>query len=83
MLKRAGLDYWEHVDITYHEGIRELFAAYPDAEFYFLTKHGKELILHLIILMVRTDIFFVFGKETSGLPEEVLRRIRSGVYESR
>ena len=32
MLKSAGLDYWEHVDITYHEGIRELFAAYPDAD---------------------------------------------------
>ena len=30
MLKRAGLDYWEHVDITYHDGIRELFAAYPE-----------------------------------------------------
>lgn len=73
MLKRAGLDYWEHVDITYHEGIRELFAEYPEAEFHFLTKHGKKAHTSFDYSDVTKDIFFVFGKETSGLPEDVLK----------
>ena len=73
MLKRAGLDYWEHVDITYHEGIRELFAANPEAVFYFLTKHGESAHTAFDYSNVTKDIFFVFGKETTGLPEDVLR----------
>ena len=41
MLKRAGLDYWQYVDITYHEGIQEFFDAYPEAQFFFITKFGE------------------------------------------
>lgn len=73
MLKRAGLDYWKHVDITYHEGINELFAAYPEAQFYFLTKYGEKSYSAFDYSNESADIFFVFGKETSGLPDEVLR----------
>ena len=72
MLKRAGLDYWSHVDITYHDGIHDLFAAYPNAVFYFITKFGKKLYTAFDYSDVTADIFFVFGKETTGLPEEVL-----------
>lgn len=77
MLKRAGLDYWEHVDITYHEGIQELFDAYPAAQFYFLTKHGQKTYSEFNFSNVNEDIFFVFGKETTGLPEEVLKEHES------
>ena len=42
MLKRAGLDYWQYVDISYHDGIHELFDTYPEAQFYFITKFGKK-----------------------------------------
>lgn len=73
MLKRAGLDYWHHVDITYHDGIRELFASHPEATFYFLTKHGKKPYTSFDYSDESADIFFVFGKETSGLPEDVLK----------
>jgi tRNA (cytidine/uridine-2'-O-)-methyltransferase len=73
MLKRAGLDYWEHVDITYHDGIRELFAAYPEADFYFLTKHGQKPHTSFDYSDSTKDQFFVFGKETSGLPDDVLQ----------
>ena len=72
MLKRAGLDYWKHVDITYHDGIQELFEAYPEGKFYFLTKHGKKTHTSFDYSDRSADVFFVFGKETSGLPEEVL-----------
>lgn len=76
MLKRAGLDYWEHVDITYHEGIQEFFESYPEGEFYFLTKHGKQPHTSFDYSNRTKDLFFVFGKETSGLPEEVLTRYK-------
>ena len=41
MLKRAGLDYWEHVNITYHESIEDFFDA-TQGEYYLLTKFGKQ-----------------------------------------
>lgn len=42
MLKRAGLDYWVHVNLTYYDSINELFDQYPDGKFYFITKFGKK-----------------------------------------
>ena len=72
MLKRAGLDYWEHVDITYHAGLEEMFASYQEAEFYFITKFGKQAYSDFNFTDSSKDIFFVFGKETTGLPEEIV-----------
>lgn len=72
MLKRAGLDYWEHVDIHYHDGIRPFLDAYPNAKFYFITKFGKKAYTSYDFSDTEADIFFVFGKETTGLPAEVL-----------
>ncbi|MDN4608533.1 tRNA (uridine(34)/cytosine(34)/5-carboxymethylaminomethyluridine(34)-2'-O)-methyltransferase TrmL [Sporosarcina highlanderae] len=72
MLKRAGLDYWQYVDITYHEGIQEFFDSFPEAEFYFITKFGEKTYSHFDFSDQGKDYFFVFGKETTGLPEEVI-----------
>ena len=76
MLKRAGLDYWEHVNITYHEGIREFLAAYPSGKFYFITKFGQTTYTHFDFSNVEEDIFFMFGKETKGLPKEIIDEYR-------
>jgi len=73
MLKRAGLDYWSHVDITYYDGINELFSANPEAQFYFVTKYGEKTYSSFDYSNEAADIFFVFGKETTGLPEEVVK----------
>ena len=72
MLKRAGLDYWEHVDITYHEGIQPFFDAFPDAEFYFITKFGEKTYSSFDYSDTNKDVFFVFGKETTGLPDDIV-----------
>lgn len=72
MLKRAGLDYWSHVDIKYHDGIQELFSMYPDAKFFFLTKFGQQSYSSFDFSDKQSDIFFVFGKETTGLPDDVI-----------
>ncbi|MCJ1656044.1 tRNA (uridine(34)/cytosine(34)/5-carboxymethylaminomethyluridine(34)-2'-O)-methyltransferase TrmL [Staphylococcus sp. NRL 16/872] len=70
MLKRAGLDYWEHVNITYHESIEDFFEA-TDGEYYLLTKFGKQIYSDFNFNKPDTDLFFIFGRETTGLPDWV------------
>lgn len=70
-LKRAGLDYWHFVDISFYDNIEELFAKFPDGRFWFFsTKAAKT---HSDV-QYRAGDFLVFGKETKGLPEELLAR---------
>ena len=67
-LKRAGLDYWQYLDITYYDSLEDFFAKNDGAFFYFTTK-GRT---------VHSDadypdnVYILFGKETKGLPEELL-----------
>jgi len=72
MLKRAGLDYWEHVDIHYHDSLQELFDRYADGEFYYITKFGTKTYTTFDFSDVEKDHFFVFGQETKGLPRELI-----------
>jgi tRNA (cytidine/uridine-2'-O-)-methyltransferase len=68
-LKRAGLDYWPFVDLHYWQDLDEVKAHYPDSRFLYLsTKVSRS---YLEISFIPGD-FIVFGKETRGLPEELL-----------
>lgn len=68
-LKRAGLDYWQFVDVCYYDGTEELFSKYPGARYWFFsTKAAK---VHSAVRYEEGD-FLVFGKETRGLPEDLL-----------
>ena len=60
MLKRAGLDYWEHVDIKYHAGIRELSLLILMLHFTFLRSLEKSSYTHSIILMFVRYIFRIW-----------------------
>ena len=68
-LKRAGLDYWHLVDIRYYDSFDQLKASYPNGRFFFFTTKGRHR--HSDITFQDGD-FLVFGKETKGLPEELL-----------
>ena len=68
-LKRAGLDYWNLVDISYYDSFNELRAQYPHARFFYFTTKAQHR--HSDIAYQDGD-FLVFGKETKGLPEELL-----------
>jgi tRNA (cytidine/uridine-2'-O-)-methyltransferase len=72
MLKRAGLDYWEYVNIFYYDSLQELFDQYQDGEFYFITKFGQKHYDSFDFSDCEKDYFFVFGRETSGLPKELI-----------
>jgi tRNA (cytidine/uridine-2'-O-)-methyltransferase len=68
-LKRAGLDYWHYVDITYYDSFDEVLAKNPQANFYYFTTKARKR--HCDVAYKEND-FLVFGKETKGLPEELL-----------
>ena len=70
-LKRAGLDYWHFVDISFYDDIGELFAKFPEGRFWFFST--KAARTHSDV-QYREGDFLVFGKETKGLPEELLAK---------
>lgn len=68
-LKRAGLDYWPLVDITYYENIDEFYEKNKNGNFYYATTHCDN---YYSDFKYQRDDYFIFGKETKGLPKEVL-----------
>ena len=72
-LKRAGLDYWPHVRLTVYNGIQELYDAYPEGRFYYLS--SKAARPYTQVRYMEGD-FLVFGPETRGLPEDMLAKNR-------
>lgn len=69
-LKRAGLDYWSEVEIHYWDNLDALKRAYPGGRFIYTSK--KAARTH-VDAGFRAGDFIVFGKETVGLPEELIR----------
>lgn len=84
-IRRAGLDYWKYLDLSIYESIEELWERYPKGEYhYFSTKVGN-LMSDAVF---GSEPFLVFGKETAGLPRELLDRfpdqtVRIPMYEDR
>ena len=68
-LKRAGLDYWPHVQLKRWESLEEVKAAHPDGRFWYTSK--KAVCAHTEV-NYRAGDFLVFGKETLGLSDELL-----------
>ena len=64
--KRAGLDYWDSVDLHKVDTMEELFEANKDATFYYLTTKTKRVYTDV---KFKDGDFIVFGPETRGLPE--------------
>ncbi|PFA69524.1 tRNA (uridine(34)/cytosine(34)/5-carboxymethylaminomethyluridine(34)-2'-O)-methyltransferase TrmL [Bacillus sp. AFS015802] len=73
MLKRAGLDYWQFVNIVYYDSLDEFFQKNEGGEFFYLTKYGKIPHTDFDYSVEEKDYFFIFGRETSGLPDEVIQ----------
>lgn len=67
-VKRAGLDYWNLVDITYYDGLQDFFEKTDGPYFYFST---KAKYIHTEI-KYPDKAYLLFGKETAGLPEDLL-----------
>ena len=67
-LKRAGLDYWNELDITYYDGLEDFFSKNSGSFYYFTTK-GKNTYSDVSF---PDNSYLLFGREDAGLPESLL-----------
>ena len=70
-LKRAGLDYWYLLDITYYKNLDDFFEKNKGGEFYFFTTKGRTVYSDV---NYPDNAYIFFGKETKGLPESLLKK---------
>lgn len=68
-LKRAGLDYWEYVDVRYHKGMEALYSEAGDGRFFYLSSKVERPYTQA---RFQEGDYLVFGKETAGLPKELI-----------
>ncbi len=68
-LKRAGLDYWDKLDITFYDGLDDFFSKHPVAEVYYFSTKARH---NYSDIKYPREAWIMFGKETKGLPEELL-----------
>lgn len=69
-VRRAGLDYWDKLDITYYESSAEFFEKNKGAQFFYFSTKARNVHSDM---RYPNGCFLVFGKETKGLPEELLK----------
>ena len=69
-LKRAGLDYWDKLDITYYDSFDEFLIKHENDKLYFFSQKGKNCYTDI---EYPEEAYLVFGKESCGLPEDYLR----------
>ena len=74
-LKRAGLDYWDKLDIEEHDSLEKFLEKYKPEEnnMFFVTTKGKHVYSEPNYHDME-EVFLLFGKETKGLPEEILQK---------
>ena len=68
-LKRAGLDYWYLLDITYYDSTDDFFSKHAGGNFYYFSTKAKHTHTEV---RYPDAVFLIFGKETAGLPEKLL-----------
>ena len=68
-LKRAGLDYWDKLDITYYDGLDDFFERTKGGVYYYFTTKGRKVYSDA---EYEDNCYLIFGREDKGLPEELL-----------
>ena len=70
-LKRAGLDYWHLLDITYYENEDEFFSVHGDKKIYYFSTKAPAAYTDI---KYETPVFLMFGRESAGIPERLLQK---------
>ena len=68
-IKRAGMDYWEHLNVTRYMNFDEFKSLHPDARIWMATTKAKQVYSEVSF---SPDDYIMFGKESAGIPEEIL-----------
>lgn len=76
-VKRAGLDYWKHIDLYIYESTEEFFKIHQGKNFAFLSSHGDK---NYCSIDFQDDLFLVFGKESVGLSPELVSAYPNQLY---
>lgn len=76
-LKRAGLDYWPHISLFIYESIEDFYAKQIDKNIVYFSSHGEK---NHWTIDYKEDMFLVFGKESTGLPREIIHACADKLY---
>ena len=69
-LKRAGMDYWHELDVSTYVNYQEFLEKNPEAKINYATTKGRKLYSDVAY---EPDCYLMFGKESGGIPEEILK----------
>jgi len=71
-IRRSGVNYIDNCDYTVYENINDFFEKNPSKNYYFLTRYGHKPHTSFDYSNSKEDIYFIFGKESTGIPKEIL-----------
>ena len=74
-LRRAGMDYWKDLDVTTYVDYEDFLMRNPGAKIYMATTKGPNVYTEV---HYEPDCYIMFGKESAGIPEEILRTNKEG-----
>jgi len=72
-LKRAGMDYIEDLDFIYYKDINEFNEKFVGKNIYYVTRYSKNVYTENNYSKIVDDLYFMFGRESTGIPHEILR----------
>lgn len=76
-LKRAGLDYWKHISLSTYESTDEFYSIHGEKNMVYFSSHGDK---NHWAIEYKDDMFLVFGKESVGLSEEIIKNNSEKLY---
>lgn len=76
-VKRAGLDYWQHISLKLYDSVEEFFELNKDKKMVFFSSHGKKQFWDIPFV---DELFLVFGKESVGLSSKIIEKNLESVY---
>lgn len=71
-LRRAGMDYVKELNYHIYDNWNDFTAQNPSENYYFMTRYGKKAPSQFNFSQVEGDIYFILGKESTGIPKEIL-----------
>ncbi len=76
-VKRAGLDYWQHLELHIYDSVQDFFETHKGKKMAFLSSHGTNDYLSITY---HEDMFLVFGKESAGLPKTITGKYSDSLF---
>lgn len=76
-VKRAGLDYWQHITLFIYESIEDFYAKNEGGNFVYFSSHGTQ---NYCAIEYKEEMFLIFGKESVGLPKDIIAEKTNLLY---